>query len=80
MAVAPRTVSLRLGHTVTLSAMVWDALGEPISASDVSWRSLAPTLASVDASGVVRALADGHARIAASIEGVSDSITVDVLP
>jgi uncharacterized protein YjdB len=78
--IVPRTPALRLGHTVTLSAETQDALGELIPATEVSWRSLSPAVASVDASGVVRGLSFGHAAIVASVDGVSDSISVSVLP
>ena len=57
-----------------------DALGTLLPTPDVLWRSLSPPVASVDASGVVRTVADGHARIVASVNGVADSISVDVLP
>ena len=78
--ISPRTASMRLGHTVTLSAETWDALGELLPAMDVTWRSLSPAVASVDAGGVVRGLAPGHAEIVASIDGVSDLVSVSVLP
>jgi hypothetical protein len=78
--IAPRTASLRLGHTVILSVETRDALGELLPTSDVSWRSLSPAVATVDASGVVRGLSHGHAEIVASVDGVSDSMSLSVLP
>jgi uncharacterized protein YjdB len=78
--IAPRTASLRLGHTLTLSTETRNALDELLPVAVVSWRSLSPDVASVDASGVVRGLAHGHARIVASVDGVSDSLSVSVLP
>jgi uncharacterized protein YjdB len=78
--IAPRTASLRLGHTVTLSAMARDALDDLLPAAEVSWRTASPTIVSVDAGGVVRGLAPGHAEIVASIDGVSDSIFLSVVP
>jgi len=78
--IAPRTASLRVGHTATLSAETQDALGELLPTTNVSWRSLSPAVASVDASGVVRGLSFGHSAIVASVDGVSDSISVSVLP
>jgi len=78
--ISPRTASVRLGHTVTLSAKTQDALGELIPATAVSWRSLSPAVASVDASGVVRGLSPGHGEIVGSIDGVSDTVSVSALP
>ena len=78
--IIPRQVALRVGHGVTLSAEAWDALGTLLPSSIISWRSLSPAVASVDASGAVRGLTDGHAQIVASADGVSDSIFVSVLP
>jgi hypothetical protein len=80
VSIAPRVVVLRAGHAVPLSAEAWDALGMLIPSPIISWRSLSPGVASVDASGAVHGLADGHAEIVASVDGISDSIFVSVLP
>jgi uncharacterized protein YjdB len=78
--IAPRLVAFRVGHGAKLSAEAWDALGDQLPSPVVSWRSLSPAVASVEASGVVRGLIDGHAEIVATVDGVSDSIFVSVLP
>jgi uncharacterized protein YjdB len=80
IAIAPRGGSLRIGESLTLSAGASDARGGVVPASAVVWRSLSPDIASVDASGVVRALAHGHARIAAAVDDLSDSVQIDVVP
>ena len=80
VAIAPRGGSLRVGETLALSAVAFDASGGVVPASAIFWRSLSPDLASVDAGGVVRALAHGHVQIVATVDGVSDSVQVDVLP
>jgi hypothetical protein len=80
VSIAPRVVALRAGHAVALSAEAWDALGSLIPSPIISWRSLSPAVAAVDASGVVHGLADGHAEIVGSVDGISDSIFVSVLP
>lgn len=78
--VTPRGGALRVGETLALSASASEASGDAVPASEIVWRSLTPGVASVDASGVVRALAAGHGAIAASIDGVSDSVAIDVRP
>ena len=80
VAIAPRDVSLPVGHATLLSAEAWDARGTAIRAPAVSWRSRSPDVVSIDARGVARAVAGGHARIVASVDGVADSILVSVPP
>jgi len=71
---------MRVGDSLTLSATATDARGDVVPTSDIAWRSLAPTVASVDVRGVVRSLAPGHAQIVASVDGISDVVTIDVRP
>ena len=78
--IAPRGGRLRTGDTLALTADARDARGEVLPSSSVVWSSLSPGVASVDAGGIVRALAHGHARIVAGVDGVADSVQVDVLP
>jgi uncharacterized protein YjdB len=78
--IAPRTASLRIGEAITLTATASDALGNLVPTAQITWRALAPVVASVDASGQVRALSTGHTQLVASVDGVSDSILVDVRP
>ena len=69
-----------VGETLAHSASASEASGDAVPVSEIVWRSQTPALASVDASGVVRALAAGHGEIAASVEGVSDRVPIDVRP
>ena len=78
VSIAPRSASLLVGETVGLSAVARDATGAAVTGSPITWRSLGPATASVDAGGVVRGLAAGHAEVVASIDGVSDTVAVDV--
>lgn len=80
MEIAPRGGSLRIAESLALSAGARDARGGVVPVSAILWRSLSPEVASVDASGVVRALGHGHAQIVATVDGVSDSVQIDVLP
>jgi hypothetical protein len=70
---------LRVGDTVSLSITLVDAGGTPLTGRGVSWRSTAPTVASVTQAGRVAALSAGQAWIVASSEGVSDSVSVTVV-
>ena len=76
--IAPRSASLVVGETVALSAVAHDATGAAVTGLPIAWRSLGPTTAAVDASRVGRGLAAGRAEVVASIDGVADTIAVDV--
>ena len=78
--IAPRSGTLRVGEILALSASAFDARNAAVPASEIGWRSLSPSVATVDTTGVVRALSTGHARIVASVDGVSDDVTIDVQP
>ncbi|HKS05831.1 MAG TPA: Ig-like domain-containing protein [Gemmatimonadaceae bacterium] len=62
-----------VGNTATLTAEARDALGAPIDAGPVQWSSSAPTIASIDQTGFLTALASGSATIAASAAGRTNS-------
>jgi hypothetical protein len=69
---------LRVGDSITLSITLVNAAGNTVTDRAVSWRSTAPSVASVTQAGRVAALAAGQAWIVASAEGVSDSVSVSV--
>jgi uncharacterized protein YjdB len=73
---APVTV----GGTVQLSATVLDAAGNPLGDRTVAWLSMNPTIASVDANGLVRGESPGTATITATVEGKSSAVQVTVIP
>lgn len=83
--VAPGTVPvLAPDSPVTLSAAVYNHLGE-IQADGLAWSSSDPTVATVDASGVVTAVGQGTATITATStvnaqRTGSRVITVDAVP
>ena len=76
--VAPATSEVIAGASKTLVAMLKDEAGNLLSGRTVSWRSGAPAVATVDATGVVRGESSGQATITATSEGVSGSATVMV--
>ena len=86
---APTSISLSattvtfnaLGGTRQLRATVLDQKGDSIPGAQVTWQSLAPTVASVDGTGKITALGVGAADVKASSttnSGVSATVTVSV--
>ena len=79
VAVAPATVRLTaLGATEQLTAEVRDQNGNAMAGAAVSWASSAATVATVSASGLVTAIADGSATITATAGSASGSAAVTV--
>jgi serine/threonine-protein kinase len=72
---------VRVGDTVTLTAVVLDSQGEPIGDAGVTWRSSEPRLAEVDsATGKVRGQTPGVALIIARSGGETATSELVVLP
>ncbi len=77
--VAPSTFSLAVGATQTLTATPQNAGGTALTGRTVTWTSLSPTIASVNAStGVVTGVAIGSATIRATVDGVIGNATATV--
>ena len=77
--VSPATAELTaLGATVQLSAQVLDQYGQVMAGAAVSWSSSAASVAAVDASGLVTAVANGTATITATAGSASGTATVTV--
>ena len=75
--VSPAATELvALGATVQLSAEVQDQNGQVMAGATVTWASSAAAVATVDASGLVTAVADGSATITATAGSASGSATV----
>ncbi len=71
--------SLRLGIPRQFQYVLSDSLGGSIPAGRVvSWTSLTPTIATVNANGLVTAFALGTARIVLTAEGVADTVPMSV--
>lgn len=76
--VTPARLDLAPGKQATLSALAYDASGKALGGRAVVWSSSNTSVATVDASGVVSALAAGSATITATSEGLSGSSAVSV--
>ena len=79
VAVTPASVTLTaIEETIQLTAEVRDQNGQVMSGAAVTWSSSAPSVASVDAAGVVVARADGSATVTATAGSASGSAAVSV--
>ncbi|MCA9737545.1 MAG: Ig-like domain-containing protein [Gemmatimonadetes bacterium] len=76
--VTPSTASLSTGESRSFVATAVDAAGNPVPAAGMQWSSSASAVATVDASGQVRAVAPGAATIRASLNGVTGQAAVTV--
>ena len=76
--VFPPNVSAVVGESVRLDAVVRDDLGEELSRATPLWTSDDPSVAEVDATGLVQARSGGSTLVTASYEGVSGTSVVRV--
>src|SRR5207302_2776301 len=67
--VNPATARVQVGQTAQLTATPQDASGNPLSGRVVTWASSNTAIATVNASGLVSAVAAGTATITATSEG-----------
>ena len=71
----PKATITALGDTLRLEALAFDANGYAVASAEFSWVSSDPAIATVNASGLVTAVAEGTATITASAgeaSGVSE--------
>jgi trimeric autotransporter adhesin len=76
----PETATLVVGTTQRLTAQVTDAIGNLVAGRQVTYTSSAATIARVDTSGLVTAVAAGTARITATSQGKTAVTTITVIP
>jgi uncharacterized protein YjdB len=77
--VVPATVTFTsLGETVRLDATAHDDGGNEIAAISFTWESSDEGTATVTASGLVTAVANGMALVTATADGVADTVDVTV--
>lgn len=81
ISLTPSTAELVVGRApITLAASVRSNNGRELTDRPLQWSSSAPTVATVNASGVVTAVAPGQSTISATSEGVSGSAVIVVAP
>src|SRR5437016_2949550 len=78
LVVSPASASLQVGGTVQLLATLQDANGGVLSGRVVTWMSSDGSVAIVNGSGLVTAVAPGQATITATSEGKSGSAAITV--
>ncbi|MEO7965337.1 MAG: Ig-like domain-containing protein [Gemmatimonadaceae bacterium] len=78
VSVTPPTSSLAVGATAQLSAAALDAAGNTLAGRPATWASSSSSVATVDANGLVTAVAVGSATITATVSGVQGTATVSV--
>jgi uncharacterized protein YjdB len=76
----PPSYQVEAGEAVTAQAVVRDVTGRVLPGRLPTWSSSAPTIATVDAAGIVRGVAPGTAVITARLDALSASTTVTVIP
>jgi serine/threonine-protein kinase len=78
--VSPRSATLEIGDTATVSVFARDARGTLVAARSVNWGSSDRTIATVSTTGVVTGVAAGTATILAMTDGVkSDGAGITVV-
>lgn len=76
--VSPPTASLTVGATAALSATVKDAQGNVMTGQTIAWTTSNASIATVNSTGMVTAVAAGSATITATCAGKSGSAAVTV--
>lgn len=77
---APEAAYLNVGDTVRVRGSLRDQFGNTIGGQAISYSTLDPSLASVNASGLVTAVAVGTARVIAEASGRADTVPVAIAP
>lgn len=77
--VTPAEVKVAPGGSFPVSAVALDANRHPMPAQVITWSSADPSVATVDANGVVRGVAVGNTTVTAVAGGVTQSIPVLVV-
>lgn len=77
--VTPASATLSVGQTRQFAASPRTANGAVITGKSATWQSSSSSVATVDGTGLVRAIAAGTTTITASVEGRTGTATVTVL-
>ena len=78
--VTPEDPSVAYGKTLQLAAQAIGANGEPVAAAQVVWSMPDSATGRLDADGLFTALAPGSVVVTATVDGVSGSTDVTVMP
>ncbi|MFL5539709.1 MAG: Ig-like domain-containing protein [Longimicrobiaceae bacterium] len=78
--VIPDSMVLVSGATGDFSAVAYDSAGNALTGRTIAWTTTDSVVATVGATGTVTAVSPGSARVVATVEGVSGSAGVRVVP
>lgn len=78
--IEPATATVMASQQVTLNATALNAAGTVVVGQPFTWTSSASTIASVNASGIVTAVAPGVVTISASAAGITGHASLTVTP
>ena len=78
LTVVPRAATIQAGQGVLLKATLSDVNGDAISGQEIRWRSNNEAVATVSGTGEVVGRSAGHAVIAASAQGRTESSFIKV--
>lgn len=76
--VSPADHELEVGQELQVQVQVLSTTGQPLTDRRINWTSTVATVATVDSTGTVRALAVGTARVRATVEGKVGEVHVQV--
>lgn len=74
----PTTDSVRLGKTASYTIEVRDAAGNKLAGRKLSWSSINPSIATVDANGVITGVAYGSSTITARADDATAQVMMTV--
>ena len=77
--VTPSSTTLIVNGTQQLTTQITDSLGTLLTGRVIAYNSDAPAIATVNTSGIVTAIAPGIARVTATSEGKSGSVSITVI-
>ena len=78
--ISPAGATMTIGDTARFAASIFDANKNTITTDVVTWKSSAPSVATISDSGTVDALSAGTAEIIATDGTVADSVALTVQP
>jgi hypothetical protein len=76
----PDSMDVGIGRSVPAHALALDGTNSLLVGVDLTWTSANPSIASVDADGLVTGEASGTTQIVANVMGLSDTAVVVVAP
>jgi len=79
VSVQPTAATLSVGDNIPLTALARDARGNAIAGVSFTWSSADASVATVDANGLVHAMAGGTTTVLAAANGITATATVDVV-